>query len=160
MGNFNVNEPTDASLKSLQQLTTALAKKYKINPKATATYFKASSDIPYLKAYTNYTIAGHTDAGVTSCPGTNLYNLLPELRDQVAENLTKLSPVKARTSSSSSVNRGTIVAGRYYSDKTTATFLLPIRRAGVTSCTSSDTSISVSACSSKTNGLSLTLNKK
>lgn len=160
MGNFNVNEPTDASLKSLTALVTALAKKYKINPKATATYFKASSEIPYLKTYTNYTIAGHTDAGVTSCPGTNLYNLLPELRDQVSKNLSTLSIAKVRTSSSSSVNRGTIVAGRYYSDKSTANFLLPIRRSGVTSCTSSDTSISVSSCSSKNNWLSIALNKK
>ena len=62
MGNFNVNVPTDAALKSLVKLTTALAKKYKINPKATTTYFKKSDEVPYLKAYTNYTIAGHKDA--------------------------------------------------------------------------------------------------
>ena len=62
MGNFNVNVPTDASLKSLVALTTALAKKYKIKPKSTVTYFKASSEVPYLKSYTNYAIAGHTDA--------------------------------------------------------------------------------------------------
>jgi hypothetical protein len=62
MGNFNVNTPTDASLKSLVALTTALAKKYKINPKATTSYFKKSTEAPYLKSYTNYTIAGHEDA--------------------------------------------------------------------------------------------------
>lgn len=68
MGNFNVQTPTDAALKSLVTLTTALAKKYHINPKATTTYFKKSDEAPYLKTYTNYTIAGHTDAGITSCP--------------------------------------------------------------------------------------------
>ncbi|MEI6672509.1 MAG: hypothetical protein WCL02_04050 [bacterium] len=57
MGNFNVNVPTDQSLKSLVKLTTALAKKYKINPKATTTYFKKSETTPYIKTYTNYTIA-------------------------------------------------------------------------------------------------------
>ena len=62
MGNFNVNVPTDASLKSLVALTTALAKKYKINPKATTTYFKKSSVVPYVQAYTNYTVARHQDA--------------------------------------------------------------------------------------------------
>lgn len=62
MGNFNVNVPTDAALKSLTQLTTSLARKYKINPKATVSYFKGSNDAPYVKSYTNYTIAGHTDA--------------------------------------------------------------------------------------------------
>lgn len=62
MGNFNVNVPTDASLKSLVKLTTALAKKYHIDPNATLKYFKKSDSAPYLKAYTNYAIAGHTDA--------------------------------------------------------------------------------------------------
>jgi hypothetical protein len=62
MGNFNIQVPTDASLKALLQLTTALAKKYKINPKATTSYFKKSAEAPYLKEYTNYTVAGHEDA--------------------------------------------------------------------------------------------------
>jgi hypothetical protein len=57
MGNFNINVPTDQSLKSLVKLTTALAKKYKINPNATTTYFKKSTEAPYVKPYTNYTIA-------------------------------------------------------------------------------------------------------
>lgn len=87
MGNFNVNVPTDAALKSLVNLTTALAKKYRINPKSTVTYFKKSDTPPYLETYTNYAVAGHTDAGVTSCPGTYLYDLLPEIRERVSENL-------------------------------------------------------------------------
>ena len=62
MGNFNVNEPTDAALKALVKLTTALAKKYRINPKSTVSYFKASTEPPYVKAYTNFAVAGHTDA--------------------------------------------------------------------------------------------------
>jgi len=57
MGNFNIQTPTDAALKALVKLTTALSKKYKINPKTTTTYFKKSDKVPYLKAYTNYTIA-------------------------------------------------------------------------------------------------------
>jgi len=57
MGNFNVNVPTDAALQSLLKLTTALAKKYRINPKSTTTYFKKFTEVPYLKEYTNYTIA-------------------------------------------------------------------------------------------------------
>ena len=102
MGNFNVNTPTDAALKALVKLTTALARKYHINPKATTTYFKKSDQPPYLQAYQNYTIAG-----VTSCPGTNLYNLLPEIRDQVSENLTTTALVSARkvTPSTPTINR-------------------------------------------------------
>ena len=129
MGNFTTDLPTDASLKSLTTLLTALAKKYKINPKATTTYFKSSSETPYLKEYTNYTIAGHTDAGATACPGTNLYTILPEIRDQVSKNLTKISLVRSPIIiTTPSTPQGTIVAGRYYSSKTTDTFLLPIRR--------------------------------
>ena len=62
MGNFNDNVPTDAMLQSLVKLTTALAKKYRIDPKATTNYFKASPVMPYLKAYQDYTIVGHKDA--------------------------------------------------------------------------------------------------
>jgi len=110
MGNFNIQTPTDAALQALLKLTTALAKKYKINPKATTTYFKKSTEVPYLKAYTNFTIAGHEDAGITSCPGTNLYALLPELRDQVSENLTKISLViSKKPSSAPKIDRGVTV---------------------------------------------------
>jgi hypothetical protein len=57
MGNFNVNVPTDVSLKSLVNLTTALSRKYKINPNSTVTYFKRTTEEPFLKEYTNYAIA-------------------------------------------------------------------------------------------------------
>ncbi|MFA6256425.1 MAG: N-acetylmuramoyl-L-alanine amidase [Candidatus Absconditabacterales bacterium] len=162
MGNFNVNVPTDASLKSLVNLTTALAKKYKINPKATTTYFKKSSEPPYLEAYQNYTIVGHKDAGVTACPGINLYNLLPEIRDQVSKNITTYTGVSTRTiiPSKPPIDRGPVVAGRYYSDKIADTFALPIRWTGVKSCTSSDTTISIGSCSSKNDELYISLTKK
>lgn len=162
MGNFNANVPTDQSLKSLVKLTTALAKKYKINPKATVKYFKKSSEAPYLKAYTNYTIAWHTDAWVTSCPGTNLYNLLPEIRDQVDKNLVTTTLVNAPIVSQPkpTINRWIPVAGRYYSDWTTDTFTLPIRRTGVTSCTTTDSSIAINSCTSSNNQLIVSLTKK
>ena len=161
MGNFNVQVPTDAALKSLLKLTTALAKKYKINPKATTTYFKKAPEAPYLKEYTNYTIAGHEDAWVTSCPWINLYNLLPELRDQVAENLTKTVLVSSRKPVvAPKIERGTFVAWRYYSDKTTDTFELPIRWTGIKSCTTSDTSITINSCTAANNQLNISLTKK
>lgn len=162
MGNFNVNVPTDASLKSLVKLTTALAKKYAINPKTTATYFKATSDAPYLKTYTNYTIAGHTDAGVTSCPWTNLYALLPEIRNQVSQNLTTTSSstLVPPTSTKTPLSHGTTVAGRYYAPSTTATFTLPIRWDGVDSCTSKDSTIAITSCKSQNNRLVISLTRK
>jgi hypothetical protein len=35
------------------------------------------------------TIAGHRDAGVTSCPGKNLYSLLPQIKTMVVQTLAK-----------------------------------------------------------------------
>ncbi len=162
MGNFNIQTPTDAALKALVKLTTALSKKYKINPKTTTTYFKKSDKVPYLKAYTNYTIAWHEDAWVTSCPGINLYNVLPEIRDQVSENLTKYRLVSARTITppKPTIDRGIVIAWRYYSDATTDTFELPIRWTGVKSCTTTDTTITINSCSSKNNQLVISLTKK
>ena len=161
MGNFNVNVPTDASLKSLVNLTTALSRKYKINPKSTVTYFKRTTEEPFLQEYTNYAIAWHTDAGVTSCPGTNLYNLLPEIRNQVTENVSKTAlvnlPVVAQKKPV--IDRGIMLSDWYYADTTTTTLSLPVRWAGVTSCTSSDTSILIHSCSSANGKLSITLEK-
>ena len=162
MGNFNVNVPTDAALKSLTQLTTSLARKYKINPKATVSYFKGSNDAPYVKSYTNYTIAGHTDAWVTACPGENLYALLPEIREQVSKNLSSVSLISTPMTVNvrPSVNRWITVAWRYYSDLTTDTFELPIRWPGVTSCKTSDTTIAINSCSSRAGKLVISLTKK
>ncbi len=161
MGNFNEEVPTDASLQALVKLATALAKKYKIDPKATTTYFKKSDQTPYLKAYQNYTIAGHEDAGVTSCPGTNLYTLLPEIRDQVSQKLTTYSLVSSnRGVVKPPVNAWTIVDGRYYSDKTSDTFLLPIRWKGVKSCTTTDTTFAITSCNSSNDQLSISVTKK
>jgi len=57
MGNFEINEPTEKQMAALIKLTTALAKKYKINPYAKADYFKAYTEAPYLETVENYTIA-------------------------------------------------------------------------------------------------------
>lgn len=162
MGNFNVNTPTDASLKALVALTTALAKKYKINPKATVSYFKKSSVVPYVQPYTNYTIAWHQDAWVTSCPGDNLYTLLPEIREQVSKNLTTAALVDIRTITQPKITipRWISVDGRYYSDKTTDTFTLPIRWAWISSCTSTDTTIAIWSCISNNGKLTIALTKK
>lgn len=161
MGNFNIETPTDAALKSLTNLTTALAKKYRINPNATVSYFKKSYEAPYLKEFTNYTIVGHEDAWITSCPWVNLYNLLPEIRNQVAENLTKITLVSTRKPVTvPKIERGIRVAWRYYSDKSTDVFQLPIRWNWIKSCTTSDTSITINSCTSTNNQLNISLTKK
>lgn len=67
-GNFDKEVPTDAQMKSLTELVTALCRIYHIDPGPA-------------------TIVGHRDVNSTDCPGKNLYRLLPQLRDDVELNL-------------------------------------------------------------------------
>ena len=67
-GNFDKEVPTDAQMKSLTELVTALCRIYHIDPGPA-------------------TIVGHRDVNSTDCPGKNLYRLLPQLRDDVELNI-------------------------------------------------------------------------
>lgn len=89
MGNFDDQQPTKEQITSLVALMTALSKKYNIDPTAQAEYHKILTDSPYMKSVEAGTIAGHRDAGVTSCPGKNLYTLLPKLKDMVVQSMAK-----------------------------------------------------------------------
>ncbi|MFZ2151255.1 MAG: N-acetylmuramoyl-L-alanine amidase [Candidatus Absconditicoccaceae bacterium] len=94
LGNFNEQKVSTGTLSSLTKLLTALAKKYNINPTSKVMYHedkvatKKDPDLfPYVQDSEGYAIAGHKDAGNTACPGTNLYNLLPQIRQQVSKGL-------------------------------------------------------------------------
>lgn len=89
MGNFDEQKPTAEQVKSLVALVTALSKKYDIDPTSTAEYHKVSTEAPYMKTNKAWAIAGHKDAWVTSCPGKNLYSLLPKLKDMVVQSMAK-----------------------------------------------------------------------
>lgn len=87
IGNFNVDKPTDAQLKALIGLITALTKKYNIDPESKTDWHRRSNDYPYVSTFQNYTVVWHKDVGPTECPGENLYALLPAIRDSVENNL-------------------------------------------------------------------------
>ena len=87
IGNFNVDRPTDAQIKALITLITALAKKYNIDPEAKTQRHRKTTTTPYVSTFENYTVVGHRDVGPTACPGENLYSLLPAIRDSVETNL-------------------------------------------------------------------------
>lgn len=63
-GNFNEEQVTNAQWASLQRLTIALSRKYKVDSSL---------------------ISGHKDHANTGCPGTNLYLKLPELKAGLAD---------------------------------------------------------------------------
>jgi hypothetical protein len=62
-GNFENEEPTPMQYQSLQKLVISIARQYHIAPDK---------------------ISGHKDHAETACPGTNLYNLIPQLKQAVA----------------------------------------------------------------------------
>ncbi len=89
MGNFDIQKPSAEQIKSLATLIAALSKKYNIDPTAKADYHKVITESPYMKSSQAGTIAGHRDAGVTSCPGKNLYSLLPQIKTMAVQTMAK-----------------------------------------------------------------------
>lgn len=89
MGNFDVQTVPTPQKEALIALATALAKKYHIDVETKVSYNKEISEAPYLKTVQGFALAGHRDAGITSCPGKNLYALLPTIRQQVEDNVNK-----------------------------------------------------------------------
>lgn len=89
MGNFDIQKPTAEQIKSLVSLIAALSKKYNIDPTAKAEYHKVLTDVPYIKSVEAGSIAGHRDAGVTSCPGKNIYAMLPQIKTMVVSTMAK-----------------------------------------------------------------------
>ena len=69
-GNFDVEKPTAAQLKALENLLASLCSIYGIEPGAA-------------------TICGHRDFNATDCPGKNLYALLPQIRQDVKVKLAE-----------------------------------------------------------------------
>jgi hypothetical protein len=65
-GNFEVETPTEAQIHTLIQVLAAKCKAHNVPAKA---------------------IKGHRDVDDTSCPGKNLYAMLPHIREEVAKYL-------------------------------------------------------------------------
>ncbi len=74
IGNFDVQKPSKAMLNSLVRLVTQLSNQFGIN------VLGVTQD----DSHSYYNLAGHRDFNYTSCPGTNVYRLLPTLRSEVA----------------------------------------------------------------------------
>ncbi len=84
MGNFQYDTPTVEQMKSLVNLTTAVAKYYHIDPLwYTYTFSTNTEKEPYVVATKNPNIMWHKNVKATACPGTNLYKYLPQIRNEV-----------------------------------------------------------------------------
>jgi len=84
MWNFQYDTPTLEQMKSLVNLTTAIAKYYHIDPHGyTYTFSTNTKEEPYVVAEKNPNIMWHKNVKSTACPGTNLYKYLPQIRDEV-----------------------------------------------------------------------------
>lgn len=84
MGNFQYDTPTVEQMKSLVNLTTAVAKYYHIDPHGyTYTFSINTEEEPYVVAEKNPNIMWHKNIKSTACPGANLYKYLPQIRDEV-----------------------------------------------------------------------------
>lgn len=69
-GNFDKERPTKEQITSLERLIAALCNIYHIDPGVT-------------------TIEGHRDVNATDCPGNHLYDLLPQIRQDVKVQLAE-----------------------------------------------------------------------
>jgi len=87
MGNFMRDQPTKNQVSSLAKLINALARKYNLNVGGNNTFHGESKS----------TLLGHRDLGATSCPGDNLYNVLPLLRKHFSVSGKKLGIIKERS---------------------------------------------------------------
>lgn len=140
MWNFNKTKPTQKQIDSLVKLLTQLAKKYNVNPFAKANYHKEINQFPYLKSTENYTIVWHKDAGSTSCPWAYLYAKLPDIRQKVKTELSKIQFINSEVAFVK-------VPWIQYLDQNNATLTigdLPLNN--VTSCYTKDTKLRISSC--------------
>jgi hypothetical protein len=87
MGNFQTQSPGEDQLEALEKLIAGLSKKYNIDPSAESAFHGEFSPV----------VLGHRDLGSTACPGENLYQKLPTVRERVLSFLSQVLPNTALT---------------------------------------------------------------
>ena len=80
MGTFSTQGPTPAARASLVKLLAWAAAKNHIDPKGTSTYVNPQTGVSRF----TFNIGGHRDYQATTCPGSALYAMLPQIRSEVA----------------------------------------------------------------------------
>lgn len=153
MWNFNNTKPTQKQVDSLVTLLTQLARKYNIDPYSKVNYHKEINQFPFMKTMQNYTIVWHKDAWSTACPWTNLYNKLPDIRNKVKANLSKIELLN-------SSNATLVISWIKYLDQGISALVLenlPIN--SVKYCTSKDPNVKINSCAYNNSSLTMQLAK-
>ena len=97
IGNFEHMTLNKDQRKWLESVLITLAKKYGISVNEMTTGVRTckswSASDCLFDENSVFRLHGHRDVGYTSCPGTKLYSLLPEIRAKVAESVGAVNPV-------------------------------------------------------------------
>ncbi len=88
LGDFQVDEPSDAMWRSLEELLVFQHRRQQIDPRATIDFARTTD----IWRYGMSALSGHRDCGVTECPGDFVYRRLPALRERVAERIVGEAP--------------------------------------------------------------------
>jgi len=157
MGNFELNEPTEAQLNALTKLSTALMIKYRINPDSEIYAHIDDDHEPYVKDIIRTSFIGHRDTGKTACPGKNLYSKLPIIKQAIRTQLLikkKNYPIKKVR-----VIHNITETKYFEKDNGTLSIEKPITNS-IKSCISYNTNIIIDSCIKKNNILTINLIKK
>jgi hypothetical protein len=82
IGDFQAATPTDAMMASLARLVAWVCDRYQIDPMARSVF--RDVDLP--------NISGHRETKATTCPGDQVQNRLPTLREQVRDTIQQEAP--------------------------------------------------------------------
>jgi hypothetical protein len=92
LGNYQVRQPSPVMLDALVDALAFVAQRAGIGPATVAAYPRARGDGTVLWRDALNTLSGHRDCIPTECPGDNVYDLLPGIRERVQEALGPAGP--------------------------------------------------------------------
>lgn len=157
MGNFEINQPTDAQIAALIKLSTALSIRYSINPDSEIYSHVEDNNHPFVKDVVTDAFIGHRDTGKTACPGTNLYKRLPEIQQAIRTNLVTQNKLTAKKI----VKRVQYFPTPYTLTQDSTTISVPvISSATITKCSTTSKNIKISCTQPNTSSISLSISKK
>lgn len=82
------DNPTPQAIKSLVALLAAISYEAGIDPLGSTFHESDQAELP--------NVGGHRDHSQTSCPGDNLYNMLPQIREQAAAQVKELQKTRGQ----------------------------------------------------------------